>query len=91
MRADSTPDTLKRQSLSSIERHELTLDAIASVRAGFWLFNAEAVALVETHERRLRDVLALLEAGETDDAISLIERLLAVPADPAQTSIEATS
>jgi hypothetical protein len=86
---DVTPATLRRPPLSSQERHQLMLDALASVRAGFWLFNGEALALVETHGRRLRDLLALLAAGEVDDAIALLERLLATDVDPDQTQIEA--
>jgi hypothetical protein len=84
-----TPDTLQRPRIPSQERRQLMLDAMAATRAGLWLFNEEARALVETHERRLRGVLDLLEVGEVDDAIALIERLLASPVDSAQTQIEA--
>jgi hypothetical protein len=72
---EATPTTVPRKPLPAGELRERVLDAKASVQAGFWLFNEEARALVQSHDQHLRDVLHLLEAGEVDDAIVLIERI----------------
>jgi hypothetical protein len=86
----ATPETVTRTTpIPSHERRELTIDAKAAAAAGYWLFNEEATALIQSHDRQLRSVLELLEVGEVDDAIALLERLLATDVDPDQTQIEA--
>jgi hypothetical protein len=87
----ATPETVTRTTpIPSHERRELTIDAKAAAAAGYWLFNEEATALIQSHDRQLRSVLELLEVGEVDDAIALIERVLSPQTDPAQTQIESS-